>query len=65
MTVFNDPLEVTIEDKAHSLDEDRFLSLGTSEAGGLLVGSYTERQSERNTGPSRTSARPGCPGRSG
>ena len=47
MTVLNDPFEITIEDRAHSLDEDRFLSLGTSEAGRLLVVSYTERQSER------------------
>lgn len=47
MTVFNDPFEITIEDRAHSLDEDRFLSLGTSEADRLLVVSYTERESER------------------
>ena len=47
MTVFNDPLEITIEDRGHSLDEERFLSLGTSEAGRLLVVSHTERQSGR------------------
>jgi uncharacterized DUF497 family protein len=33
MTVFGDPLEVTISDAAHSEEEFRFLSLGTSEAG--------------------------------
>lgn len=47
MTVFNDPFEMTIEDRAHSLDEERFLSLGTSEAGNMLVVSYTERHGER------------------
>lgn len=44
MTVFGDPLEVTIPDVTHSEGEFRFLSLGTSEAGRLLVVAYTERQ---------------------
>ena len=64
MTVFNDPFEITIEDRAHSLDEDRFLRLGTSEAGRLHVVSYNERQSERSIGPSRISARAEWPRRS-
>ena len=44
MTIFADPLEVTIPDVAHSEGEFRFLSLGRSEAGRLLVVAYTERQ---------------------
>ena len=43
MTVFGDPLEVTIPDPDHSEGEARFLSLGRSERGRLLVVSYTER----------------------
>ncbi len=37
MTVFGDPLEVTIPDPDHSVGEARFLSLGYSERGRLLV----------------------------
>lgn len=43
MTVFGDPLELTIADPDHSEDELRFLSMGTSTAGRLLVVAYTER----------------------
>ncbi len=42
-TVFGDPLEVTIADPDHSVEEFRFLSVGRSEAGRLLVVAYTER----------------------
>lgn len=44
MTVFGDPLEVTIPDVLHSDGELRFLSLGMSQAGRLLVVAYTERE---------------------
>ena len=43
MTVFNDPLEVTISDPDHSENEQRFLSIGVSTAGRPLVVAYTER----------------------
>ena len=43
MTVFGDPLEVTIADPDHAEDEQRFLSIGTSAAGRLVVVAYTER----------------------
>jgi hypothetical protein len=43
MTVFGDPLEVTIADPDHSEGEQRFLSIGASTAGRLLVVAYTER----------------------
>ncbi len=43
-TVFGDPLEMTIEDPEHSSGEYRFLSIGRSSAGNLLVVSFTERE---------------------
>ena len=43
MTVFNDPFELTVPDPDHSIGEARFVSMGGSEAGRLLVVSYTER----------------------
>ena len=43
-TVFSDPLELTISDPDHSLGEYRFLSIGRSNAGNLLVVSYTEKE---------------------
>ena len=43
MTVFGDPLELTIADPDHSGDEQQFLSIGTSTTGRLLVVSYTDR----------------------
>ena len=42
-TIFGDPLELTLTDPDHSGDEFRFLSLGSSSGGRLLVVSYTER----------------------
>ncbi len=41
-TVFGDPCEVTIHDPAHSIEEDRFISIGHSFRGRLLVVVYTE-----------------------
>jgi uncharacterized DUF497 family protein len=43
MTVFGDPLELTIADPDHSDVEDRYLSIGMSSANRLLIVSYTER----------------------
>ncbi len=43
MTVFGDPLELTIGDPDHSEDEQRFLSIGMSTAARLLIVGYTER----------------------
>jgi uncharacterized DUF497 family protein len=42
MTIFGDPLELTIADPDHSVDEARFLSVGLSSGGRLLVVAYTE-----------------------
>ena len=43
-TVFDDPLYVDFYDPDHSLDEHRFLIVGESRQGRLLIVSYTERE---------------------
>ena len=42
-TVFGDPLSLTIEDPAHSWDEERFVTIGGSFAHRLLVVVHTDR----------------------
>jgi uncharacterized protein len=42
-TVFDDPLYIDFYDPGHSDDEDRFLVVGMSILGRLLIASYTER----------------------
>jgi uncharacterized DUF497 family protein len=44
-TVFSDPNSVTVFDDQHSSVEDRFIHLGLSEKGKLLIVVYTERES--------------------
>lgn len=46
MTVFGDPFEATIPDPIHSGTELRFVSMGLSQAGRLLVVTYTERDGQ-------------------
>lgn len=41
--VFGDPLSIPIRDLDHPWKEQRFLDIGLSSAGPLLVGAYTER----------------------
>ena len=41
-TVFNDPLAITISDPDHSEEEDRFIDVGLSKSGRVLVVWYTE-----------------------
>ena len=43
-TVFDDPFGITIPDPDHSAAEQRWLELGISESGKLLVVCYTERR---------------------
>ena len=43
MTIFADPLSVTGYDPLHAVDEERFLTMGTSVDGQLLVVSHTDR----------------------
>ncbi|MGV0029054.1 BrnT family toxin [Phormidesmis priestleyi] len=42
-TVFDDPLYVDFYDPDHSEDEERYLIIGESNQGRLLIVSYTER----------------------
>ena len=45
-TVFNDPLYVDFYDPDHSENEDRYLIIGESSRGRLLIVSYTERDNK-------------------
>jgi uncharacterized protein len=45
LTVFLDPNSVTVTDTAHSVDEDRYIDIGLSSRGRLLLVVYTERSS--------------------
>lgn len=42
-SVFADPLAVTFDDPRHSADEDRYLTIGLSAAGRVLIVSHTDR----------------------
>ena len=42
-SVFGDPFSITIDDPDHSKEEQRFIDIGTSADGKLLVIVYTER----------------------
>lgn len=42
-TVFADPLSTTFPDPDHSLDEKRFLTIGISLSGRILVVAHTDR----------------------
>jgi uncharacterized DUF497 family protein len=42
-TVLEDPLSTTYPDDAHSEDEARFVTIGASQRGRLLVVAHTER----------------------
>ena len=46
VSVFSDPRELIITDPDHSIDEERFVSVGQSGLGRLLVVGYTERGSK-------------------
>lgn len=41
-TVFDDPLYIDFYDPYHSVDEERYLIIGVSQKGRLLMMSYTE-----------------------
>ena len=43
-TVFGDPLSIPFDDPDHSFDERRFLLMGESVDGRLLIVSFTERK---------------------
>jgi uncharacterized protein len=43
-TVFADPFAITIDDPEHSVDECRFIDIGTIVRGKIIVVSYVERE---------------------
>ena len=43
-TVFDDPIYITFLDEEHSLDEERYITLGLSSQGRLLMLAHTERE---------------------
>lgn len=42
-TVFDDPLFITVVDDEHSLDEERYITIGLSSQARLLVIAHTEQ----------------------
>jgi uncharacterized DUF497 family protein len=42
-TVFGDPLSMTFFDPDHSVDEDRYITVGLSRLGNLLIVAHTDR----------------------
>jgi uncharacterized DUF497 family protein len=42
-TIFDDPLARTFDDPDHSLDEQRFITIGISEQGKLLIAAHSDR----------------------
>ncbi len=42
-SIFGDSLSITISDPMHSIDEERFVTMGTSAEGRLLVVVHTDR----------------------
>ncbi len=42
-TVFGDPMSMTFYDPDHSIDENRFITVGLSPLGKLLIVSHTDR----------------------
>jgi uncharacterized protein len=45
-TVFGDPLSITVPDPDHSFEEERYITVGSSDRGRLLMVAHTE-QDER------------------
>lgn len=43
-TVLRDPLAITIFDPDHSEEEDRYITIGTSNGGRVLMVAHTDRQ---------------------
>jgi uncharacterized DUF497 family protein len=42
-TVFGDPLSMTFFDPDHSIDEDRYITVGLSHLGSLLIVAHADR----------------------
>jgi hypothetical protein len=42
-TIFGDPMAVTYQDPDHSIAEERFITVGTSSGGRVLIVAHTDR----------------------
>jgi uncharacterized DUF497 family protein len=47
-TVFRDPMALSIYDEEHSKEEDRWITIGISNAGSLLVVCHTFQKNDEN-----------------
>ena len=45
-TVFDDPMLITFVDEEHSSDEERYITIGSSNRGRLLVIAHTDREGQ-------------------
>ncbi len=57
-TVFNDSLSITFPDPDHSMGENRYVIIGMSELGQLLVVSHTDRENYTRIISARKATRP-------
>jgi uncharacterized protein len=57
-TVFNDSLSVTFPDPEHSIRESRYVIIGVSGFGQLLVVSHTDRENRTRIISARKATRP-------
>ena len=44
VTVFDDPMFITVVDEEHSVDEERYITIGLSKGGQLLMVAHTDRE---------------------
>jgi len=45
-TIFDDPVFITVIDLEHSTDEERYITIGISNHGRLLMVAHTDRENE-------------------
>jgi uncharacterized DUF497 family protein len=56
-TIFDDSLSVTFPDPDHSIGEERYVIIGMSELGKLLIVSHTDRENRNRIISARTANR--------
>ena len=56
-TVFQDPIFITVIDDEHSADEERYITIGLSSRGRLLMVAHTERDGRIRLISARTATR--------
>jgi uncharacterized DUF497 family protein len=56
-TVFDDPMFITFVDEEHSKDEERYITIGLSNRGRLLVIAHTDREGQIRMISARTATR--------